>query len=563
MFLKKVLSLRSEAYQGSPSAGRGATTIVVAPLPAIGDPWYASLRSDRTFFKNKPTSWVYGFDKDKPTFKERYIVVSFEALEKLIEWYKTSSVAQSRKYYVILDECHNLTETTSLRTNRFVELCARLNLVFVLLMSGTPIKAMARELIPLLRVIDPLFTKECEEAFLKAFKSSKGKAYELLQRRLHAFRFLIERKEMSVAPPVFIEKKIKTPNAAEYGLTKIRDGMAAFIAERHRHYDQTKPVDEADYHKFVDRFVKTLDKRNALEKTDYRLYTQYVDMLRAGGADLRQCGAEIKFCNGFEKRFIEPLLSREEVARWKEVKTLYKYRELKIQGECLGRFLGRKRIEAHLELCQHIDYVSIIESTEKKTLIFTSNVEVLKATVDRLKELEFSPLTAFGETKDLYNTVELFREDPAYNPLVATYSKLSTAVPLTMADVMIMIDSPWRDYMFQQAVARISRLGATTQCTIYTAMLDTGSEPNLSTRAFDVLKWSQEQVEKITGVKSPYDLSDSIEKGTVSVEGFGEIAPTQADAVSLEAFLTKVGEFNELLCDTHSAKAVSTKLSDW
>lgn len=538
-------------------------TIVACPNPARGSPWYESLRTERSFFHTPPKSWVIGFDEGKPTFNERYIVVNFEALEKLLNWIKASPVAKSKRISVILDECHNLTETTALRTNLFIEMCATVNLAFVILMSGTPIKALARELVPLFRVIDPLFTKECEEAFLKAFKSSKGKAYELLQKRLHSVRYLIERKEMSVAPPKFVEEKIKTPNASEYGLTKIREGMNLFIEERNRYYDSRKKEDEAAYLKFVERYAEDIGKKSAMEKADYRTYLHYVEVLR-GPVDLRQCGAEIKYCNGFEKRYIEPLLSREEVAVWKEVKTLYKYRALKIQGECLGRFLGRKRIEAHLELCQYIDYDRIIESTEKKTLIFTSNVEVLQATVEELKKREFAPLTAYGETKDLYQTVGLFRDDPRYNPLVATYSKLSTAVPLTMADVMIMIDSPWRDYMFQQAVARISRLGATTQTTIYTVMLDTGSEPNLSTRAFDVLKWSQEQVEKITGVKSPYELADSIDRGNVSVEGFGdEVQTLDNNAPSLEQFLLQIDAYNDRLYGASEQNTVYAKLSQW
>ena len=55
--------------------------------------------------------------------------------------------------------------------------------------------------------------------------------------------------------------------------------------------------------------------------------------------------------------------------------------------------------------------------------------------------------------------------------MIATYKSLSTAVPMTMADVMIMVDTPFRDYIFQQTIARINRLGTTTQTYVYIAKL--------------------------------------------------------------------------------------------
>ena len=79
---------------------------------------------------------------------------------------------------------------------------------------------------------------------------------------------------------------------------------------------------------------------------------------------------------------------------------------------------------------------------------------------------------------------------------------------MTMADVMVMIDTPFRDYVLQQTIARINRLGTTTQTYVYIAALDTGNEPNLSSRTIDILRWSQSQIEAITGVKSPFEITD-------------------------------------------------------
>lgn len=71
---------------------------------------------------------------------------------------------------------------------------------------------------------------------------------------------------------------------------------------------------------------------------------------------------------------------------------------------------------------------------------------------------------------------------------------LFTVKAFTMANLMIMIDTPFLH--LQQTIARIERLGQKEQTYVYIASLDTGSEPNMSTRTLDILKWSQSQIER-------------------------------------------------------------------
>jgi hypothetical protein len=91
-------------------------------------------------------------------------------------------------------------------------------------------------------------------------------------------------------------------------------------------------------------------------------------------------------------------------------------------------------------------------------------------------------------------------------------------MPLTMANQLLMIDAPWRDYLLQQTVARVNRLSQDTQTYIYTTVLDTGEEVNISSRSLDILNWSKQQAEQITGVSSPYDLSDAVEDESLALE---------------------------------------------
>src|SRR5690606_21132995 len=119
----------------------------------------------------------------------------------------------------------------------------------------------------------------------------------------------------------------------------------------------------------------------------------------------------------------------------------------------------------------------------------------------QLKKLGKNPLMVYGATnKNLATNIASFEKDPNVNPLVATFPSLSTAVPLVMADQEIFLNSPFREVELVQAKARIDRLGQDTPVKYVFVYLDTGKEPNISTRSKDILEWSRQQVRAIMGV---------------------------------------------------------------
>jgi superfamily II DNA or RNA helicase len=191
----------------------------------------------------------------------------------------------------------------------------------------------------------------------------------------------------------------------------------------------------------------------------------------------------------------------------------------------LGSIVGTKRIEATKALIDGIDFDGIINSTEKKTVVFTSYVQALEKCKLVLDKKGFNPLAVYGQTNNnLQNIIKEFEINEEVNPLIATFASLSTAVPLVMADTMIMLNSPFRDYVYTQAISRIHRLGATSQVRVFVAELDTGQEPNISSRSTDILKWSQEQISKILGIPPAFEINESLEseKITISTEGLEE-----------------------------------------
>ena len=207
-------------------------------------------------------------------------------------------------------------------------------------------------------------------------------------------------------------------------------------------------------------------------------------------------------------------------SKFKESKSVYKYYYLKVQGEALGRVLGKYREMCNVDMVRNtndmqvsfmengkkviddsISLFDIIDSSEKKTVIFTSYTEVVKELDTYLKENGYKPLMVYADTnKNLSDIISKFEKDEDINPLIATFDSLSTAVPLIMANSVVLMNSPFRAHEYDQSTSRVDRIGQTEIVRIYNLFLDTGTEPNISTRSDDIIRWSREQVAGIMGV---------------------------------------------------------------
>ena len=84
-----------------------------------------------------------------------------------------------------------------------------------------------------------------------------------------------------------------------------------------------------------------------------------------------------------------------------------------------------------------------------------------------------------------------------------------------MANTAILMNSPFRDHEYQQACARVDRIGQDSTVNIINVLLDTGTEPNISTRSNDIMQWSKEQVAALLGI--PVSAGD-----IVTLENFND-----------------------------------------
>lgn len=486
--------------------------VLVCPDNAPYTVWKETIEG---IYKTPQTYWI---SKDRKPFtgQERFLIFSYGQLSLL------RSVAHQIKgvrVFVGLDESHNLNEITSLRTELFVDSCKELKSKHVLWLSGTPIKAIGSEAIPLISCIDELFTPACQERFRKIFGVSTIRAADILNHRLQGLMHVVEKKELGLPAPVFQNITVKVDDHERFTLDAVSKRMEAFTNERLAYYESRAADDKVRFYRCLDEHKKTL--ATAEQRDEFERYSRGLKWVIANNGDARACKDEMVLCNRYEKRKLIPSLTEASRRDFNEVKAIVKYVRLKVQGECLGRVVGKARMDACLELARGFDYMPVINSSEKKTVMFTSFTEVLEMLVGKMKDDGLKPSAVYGKTNHrLADIIEEFRDKYEVNPLLATYPSLSTAVPLVMANVCVLLNAPWRDYILQQTVSRISRLGQDSPTYVYTLCLDTGNKPNIADRALDILKWSQTQVKAITGVESPFEIGDDLSEATYAAEGF-------------------------------------------
>lgn len=479
--------------------------IIITPKNALERVWVDTIQTK--ILKSKK---IWRSDRGG-TYKDcEYLICHYESMSALLPMV-VELKRMNRSISIVVDETHNFNDRKAQRTKTLIEICQTAKSDFVVLQSGTPFKAIGAEIVPALLCIDPTFDENIAERFMKIYSASATEALELLRYRLGRINYKISK--IDIQPPIIENFKIATPNAKDFTLDAVGALMSQFVQERTNYYRDRKNIDEGHYLRIVQEHERSLRSQREIEY--FKMYQSDVKIIRRG--DLKAAIEEIKRANQYENQHIVPNLSGEDKKIFKEVKTIYKYVVLKIQGECLGRILGKKRMECSVEIAKHLDYDKFIHSTGKKTLVYTVYVEALEAARDVLIDGGKKPLAVYGQTnKNLNSIIADFEKDPNVNPLIATFHSLSTAVPLTMADCMVMIDTPFRDYIFQQTVARINRIGTDTQTYVHIANLDTGDLPNMSTRTIDILKWSQSQIEKITGASSPFEIDEK----AISMEAY-------------------------------------------
>nr|DAM55171.1 MAG TPA: Chromatin remodeling complex ATPase [Caudoviricetes sp.] len=551
----KLLGLNGYLLDAPPGAGKTAasislmevldadTIIVVCPKKAVNDVWDETInriyKEPQSYSMSLPVlhgpSKPAGFD-----INDHFIICHYESLGKLNDYLKSIKIP-NKKYAVVLDESHSLNSHNSERSIQFRELVSKIDPIFCLWMSGTPIKALGTETMTMFATIDRLFDKSVYKSFLKVFGISGVYAISVMAHRLQLVRSEIKTNGSGVEQHTH-KVKVTLQNGADYTLKTISNKMIDYVKERKEYYQKNAKKYEDDFFSSIEvyrsRVVKGRGDTNFF-RADLEDYLSKAKTLHNGYSPTDPKHKQyVLDCNHYEDKVIIPRLPNDVKKVFRKAKSVYKYVELTIMGEALGNILGKARSRCNADMVKQLvtdakvisedgeiyqsNLPDLILNAQAKTIIFTDYVEVVKETEYQLKLKGFKPISIFGETTSgngLALQTKIFKEDSEINPLITTYKTLSEAVPLTEANRVIFLNLPFRSGTYEQAVKRANRIGQTLDVDLFEITLDTGEEPNISTRNEDILKWSEEQVALILGKKLPEEnkeiLHGLIETSTI------------------------------------------------
>lgn len=551
----KLLGLNGYLLDAPPGAGKTVasislmevldadTIIVVCPKKAVNDVWDETInriyKEPQSYSMSLPVlhgpSKPAGFD-----INNHFIVCHYESLGKLND-YLNSIKIPNKRYAVVLDESHLMNSHNSERSIQFRELVSKIDPIFCLWMSGTPIKALGTETMTMFATIDRLFDKSVYKSFLKVFGISGVYAISVMAHRLQLVRSEIKTNGSGVEQYTH-KVKVTLQNGADYTLKTISNKMIDYVKERKEYYQKNAKKYEDDFFSSIEVYRSRVVKGRgdtSFFRADLEDYLSKAKTLHNGYSPTDPKHKQyVLECNYYEDKVIIPRLPNDVKKVFRKAKSVYKYVELTIMGEALGNILGKARSRCNADMVKQLvtdakvisedgeiyqsNLPDLILNAQAKTIIFTDYVEVVKETEYQLKLKGFKPISIFGETTSgngLALQTKIFKEDSEINPLITTYKTLSEAVPLTEANRVIFLNLPFRSGTYEQAVKRANRIGQTLDVDLFEVTLDTGEEPNISTRNEDILKWSEEQVALILGKKLPEEnkeiLHGLIETSTI------------------------------------------------
>lgn len=476
--------------------------IYICPKIAVFDVWCKELKNA---LRDSGVIWTSVDENDNPTTEPipdnvNHIICHYDYLEKLLGLIYPRF--HNKTFFVAVDESHNFNELSG-RTLTLLEIIKTIETQHSLWISGTPIKAMGTEMVPCLTAIDTRFTPEVVKPFTRLFSLDAATGGDILSRRIGLISFKALKKHVVDVEIIEETFNIKTPDAKEYTLRALQEKMRDFINERKEYYDKLKPEIQLYFQYWVEQHGKLLHGARAIEA--FELYCQYVSEMSKGFNRTTDREKAI-YCNKYENEEIIPSLPQEERKPFKNAATIIKYVALKIQGEALGTVLTRERIACFKSLIKHGNIDQIIDNAEKKTIVFTSYIELINVLASDLKMKKYLPVVLHSQVVDDGDTLlNQFRTNEQMNPLISTFKTLSTAITLVEANQVIYLNTPYREYEMDQSFSRVYRKGQDTVVRLTKLLLDTGDEPNISTRADDILVWSKEQVRILLGDIIPDD----------------------------------------------------------
>lgn len=498
--------------------------VIICPLSTVNNVWVNEVKK----FTYMLSIWTIQNAIDELQKDVSVCILNYESIDKVANQIKKSF--NPSETIIIVDECHNFKDYKALRFKNLYNFCNTFNCNDILLMSGTPIKALGVECLPIFKLLDPFFTPEVEKELISLNRYTSI-MNDLLRNRLGMVMFRKLKEDVLTLPPKIEEElKVKIPDGNKFTIENVKKLIISYEDERRKFYKKNYDKFFNEYEKCLNTFEKTLKSNNDRER--FESYKRDVRDIQEFGYGKEMIDTVVR-ANIYEKEVIIPHLPSNMRQTFRDSKSVVKYVELKIKGEVLGNLLGRLRIEMTSEMIDQPEIFNIINNAQKKTILFSSYTDSIQVAAEICKKYKYNPLTITGEnTKEAVKIVDMFKKDKKYNPLIASLKVMSTGHTILEANTVIFLNVPFRSVDYEQASDRIYRVGQDVPCYIYKLVLDTGNIPNLSTRMQDIISWSKDSFNAIVGDGSNIAIEGICINNDKYTQLFNEIQDTDDPKIS-------------------------------
>ncbi len=415
----------------------------------------------------------------------KFIIANQESIEKIFKLVK-----KNKNSMIIVDECHNFRNIDSDRVKNLLKLKEIIDCKDNLMMSGTPIKATAEEIIPILRMIDPYFTDDLADIYKKSFKNNSMQASDVIKERFGRILYRKTKKELDLPNKYINDLELEISNPDIYTLSYIRDQVEI---EYKKEFDARYPSFKLSENRYIELITKYSTAPASLTRDYIKYIREFADPFTSNGRQTEDflTARELEYKQYLEKYVLSNIYDDKIKKEVLELKSKYVYFKNSVLSTALGKVYPPARNNCYKDIFdQNKDKIlSMINSNLKKTIIFTPFLEVAKYINAELTKDKVKSILIVGGTKNRMDSIEEFKSSDDIDILIATTQTLSTGVTLVEANQMFFFGTPYRAADFNQACDRIHRIGQTQDVNIYIIKLKS-SKKNLTNRIDEILKWS-------------------------------------------------------------------------
>ena len=393
--------------------------IITAPKSTL-DGWKKSILKMIPGVKDEEVILSYDY-KPSMAKKWKFFICNYERLEMAMN---CSITAVSPPQAIVIDESHNFRYMNTHRCQMLLNVKQQLDIKNVIAISGTPIKALAAELVPIMKLIDPDFDDEAEIIFKRIYSRSNYDPItgSVLRQRLSLFIERRKQEESIKLPP--LEKynvNVKLNDPTEFLIPTVKANVWKYVNER---IPEHKALVKPNYEKLLE----LLENRIITENLSREEITQYTNIvkIKMNNPLSEEAIAGSSIVKAFELEKVRPLNS----ALFKEINQVRKqctsYMQI-LLGKAMGTYFTNGKIKLISQMVkENVDEIAkIIREGELKTIIFATFIEPLHSVKEALESVGIGCILHTGGD-DIRITREQFKNDNTIQAFLGTVQAVGT-----------------------------------------------------------------------------------------------------------------------------------------